>query len=74
VLLPRDNPPWVRVLLDELTTVRLDGSDPHDDQADVLAYAVQGMPGGGGAAVVETEQGLRDRSRDREQDRERGRR
>lgn len=60
ILLPRPHPEWVKPLLEELVSVRLDGKDAHDDQADCLAYAVVGMgTGSAGATVVDN------RSRDR---------
>lgn len=49
----RDQNPWVKTLLDELVTVKLDGKDPHDDQADVLAYAVIGMGTGGVPQMID---------------------
>lgn len=53
VILPKPEEPWVKPLLDELTTVKLDGKDLHDDQADVVAYGVIGMGSGSVPTLVE---------------------
>lgn len=57
--LPLSPEPWVKPFVDELVRFRGDG-DLHDDQVDVLAYAVVGMMAGGSVPQL-----VDNRSRDR---------
>jgi predicted phage terminase large subunit-like protein len=54
ILLP-NRAPWVKPLLEELVQFTGEG-DKHDDQVDVLAYAVIGMTSAGGAKAVKPEE------------------